>query len=225
MGWAMEQEQHPAGTGSPHLDLLEAWLSSDRAPDDAMELSELDGFLTGIAIGPQTILPSEWLSAVWGDDEPVFEDAAEAQAVLGAIMARYNEILHGLQDEEGVLEPLFLTDAEGEVIADLWAEGFLEAVGLRPSAWDPLFSHRDAGPLVMPILLLARGAEDLDLDADEERLEALLAEAPDMIAPCVVAIDRFWKIRRARGHVPKTGRNAPCPCGSGRKYKLCCARN
>ena len=22
----------------------------------------------------------------------------------------------------------------------------------------------------------------------------------------------------------KTGRNAPCPCGSGRKYKHCCAR-
>lgn len=24
------------------------------------------------------------------------------------------------------------------------------------------------------------------------------------------------------GHPPKTGRNAPCPCGSGRKYKKCC---
>jgi preprotein translocase subunit SecA len=24
---------------------------------------------------------------------------------------------------------------------------------------------------------------------------------------------------------PKIGRNAPCPCGSGKKYKLCCGRN
>ena len=23
---------------------------------------------------------------------------------------------------------------------------------------------------------------------------------------------------------PRTGRNAPCPCNSGRKYKLCCGR-
>ncbi|MGE5152396.1 MAG: SEC-C metal-binding domain-containing protein [Bdellovibrio bacteriovorus] len=23
---------------------------------------------------------------------------------------------------------------------------------------------------------------------------------------------------------PGTGRNEPCPCGSGRKYKLCCGR-
>jgi uncharacterized protein YecA (UPF0149 family) len=23
---------------------------------------------------------------------------------------------------------------------------------------------------------------------------------------------------------PKTGRNDPCPCGSGRKYKQCCGK-
>jgi preprotein translocase subunit SecA len=24
---------------------------------------------------------------------------------------------------------------------------------------------------------------------------------------------------------PKVGRNDPCPCGSGRKYKQCCGKN
>jgi preprotein translocase subunit SecA len=24
---------------------------------------------------------------------------------------------------------------------------------------------------------------------------------------------------------PKVGRNDPCPCGSGKKYKHCCGRN
>jgi SEC-C motif-containing protein len=28
--------------------------------------------------------------------------------------------------------------------------------------------------------------------------------------------------RRAHGATPKTGRNEPCPCGSGKKYKRCC---
>jgi uncharacterized protein len=102
---AMENTPHTSGAGSPDLDLLEGWLTSDRAPEDAMELSELDGFLTGIAVGPRTVMPSEWLPIVWGDEQPVFEHAAEAEAVLGAIMARYNEIIHGLQDEEGILEP------------------------------------------------------------------------------------------------------------------------
>ena len=29
-------------------------------------------------------------------------------------------------------------------------------------------------------------------------------------------------VRRA---APKIGRNDPCPCGSGKKYKHCCGRN
>ncbi|MHC4705009.1 MAG: SEC-C metal-binding domain-containing protein [Planctomycetota bacterium] len=24
---------------------------------------------------------------------------------------------------------------------------------------------------------------------------------------------------------PKVGRNEPCPCGSGKKYKKCCGKN
>ena len=34
----------------------------------------------------------------------------------------------------------------------------------------------------------------------------------DMVKPKPVVRDK-----------PKVGRNEPCPCGSGRKYKKCCA--
>src|SRR5713226_10236256 len=77
---------------------LEAYLSSDRSPPDSMMLSDLDGFLTAIAIGPELVLPSEWMPVIWGGEEPVFADDAEMQAVLGAIMSRYNEILHQIAD-------------------------------------------------------------------------------------------------------------------------------
>ena len=40
-----------------------------------MGLSDLDGFLTGIAIGPELILPSEWLPVIWGGDSPKFKSA------------------------------------------------------------------------------------------------------------------------------------------------------
>jgi hypothetical protein len=54
---------------------------------------------------------------------------------------------------ESILEPLSLIDTEGEVIAGLWAEDSLEPFSLRPVVWDPLFSHPDVGPLMLPILL------------------------------------------------------------------------
>jgi hypothetical protein len=31
-----------------------------------------------------------------------------------------------------------------------------------------------------------------------------------------------WRARQEEEGLPKTGRNDPCPCGSGRKYKRCC---
>jgi uncharacterized protein len=36
------------------LEALDRFLMSDRSPPDSMMLSDLDGFLTGIAIGPGT---------------------------------------------------------------------------------------------------------------------------------------------------------------------------
>ncbi|WP_233275148.1 SEC-C metal-binding domain-containing protein, partial [Neisseria meningitidis] len=33
------------------------------------------------------------------------------------------------------------------------------------------------------------------------------------------------KPQTVRREGEKTGRNDPCPCGSGRKYKACCGKN
>jgi uncharacterized protein UPF0149 len=40
------------------LEALDRFLMSDRSPPDSMMLSDLDGFLTGIAVGPELVLPS-----------------------------------------------------------------------------------------------------------------------------------------------------------------------
>jgi hypothetical protein len=68
-----------------------------------MMLSDLDGFLTAIAIGPELIMPSEWLPVIWGDDDPVFTEA-EMEAVLGGILSRYNQIRHEITN--GTFEPI-----------------------------------------------------------------------------------------------------------------------
>ena len=90
-----------------HVDLeaLDRFLMSDRSPSESMMLSDLDGFLTGIAVGPELVMPSEWLPAIWGGDAPEFADEAEAKAILGAIMGRYNEILRQIADDD--LDPVF----------------------------------------------------------------------------------------------------------------------
>jgi uncharacterized protein len=56
------------------LEALDRFLMSDRSPAHSMMLSDLDGFLTGIAVGPELVLPSEWLPLVWGGEAPEFAD-------------------------------------------------------------------------------------------------------------------------------------------------------
>jgi uncharacterized protein YchJ len=40
-------------------------------------------------------------------------------------------------------------------------------------------------------------------------------------APVTVQVPKAFPVQRA---FPKVGRNAPCPCGSGKKYKRCCGK-
>jgi len=134
------------------LEALDSFLMSDRSPPESMMLSDLDGFLTGIAIGPELLLPSEWLPLIWGGQAPEFADEAEANAILGSIMARYNEILRQITDD--TYEPIFWADRDGTLIAADWAEGFLEAIAMRADAWERLFNSKRDSRLLYPILLL-----------------------------------------------------------------------
>ena len=87
------------------LEALDRFLMSDASPEDCMQLSDLDGFLTGIAIGPEPVPPSEWLPVVWGGEEPVFDDAEQARTVIGLIMTRYSEVLRVLDTDPGAYAP------------------------------------------------------------------------------------------------------------------------
>ena len=185
---------------NPPIDLeaLDRYLDSDLSPDDCMGLSDLDGFLTGVVIGPELILPSEWLPVIWGGGEPEFETDTEMNTIIGTIMGRYNEIVTRFESDPYQFEPLFLEGQNGEVIVSDWVGGFLDAVALRPKAWEPLIKSRKAGIMMEPFLVLNGDAvlpAGRDGAADEERF---MAEAPDLISTCVLGIHEFWKKSRRR---------------------------
>jgi uncharacterized protein len=218
------------------LDALDAFLMSDHAPSEGMMLSDLDGFLTGIAVGPELILPSEWLPLIWGGEAPEFADEAEAKTILGTIMGRYNEILR--QIENDALDPVFWADRDGTLIAADWAEGFLQAIMLRADAWKRLFKSKRDGQLLFPILALCgdeNGDSLLGLAPEEE--DTIMEEAAEFIPDSVIAIATYWRAKGPRQvSMPftagppsepqrastKVARNDPCPCGSRKKFKKCC---
>lgn len=233
--FAQAQADEPPSDGD--LEALDKFLMSDRAPPDSMLLSDLDGFLTGIAVGPEPVPPSEWLPLVWGGEVPAFTDPHEAEAIVGTIMCRHNQILR--QIDEGTFAPLLWVDRDGAFIAMDWAEGFLQAIMLRADAWGPLFMSEPDGDLLFPILSICDdddGDSLLGLPADEK--DRVAEQAPDLIPGCVVEIAAYWRRRGPRQtsmdlavrpdqqkHATKVGRNDPCPCGSGKKFKRCCGQS
>jgi uncharacterized protein len=180
---------------SPPIDLesLDSYLLSDLSPDECMMLSDLDGFLTGIVIGPELIPPSEWLPVIWGGDEPEFESVEQMQTIIGTIMGRYNEIVAAMTADSGTFEPIFLQGSDGTAIVTDWAAGFLDAVSLRRTAWGPLLNHRRAKMLIEPLLILGDNEAFDEKRVASARERQFYASAPNVIPTCVDGIYNFWK--------------------------------
>jgi len=209
--------------GPVDLAALDAFLASDRAPPSSMSLSELDGFLAGIVAGPEAIMPSEWLPLIWHEGEPEFADVAEASAVLGVIMRRYNEITAQLDMGPRGYQPVLVEGENGSMDASDWTLGFLQAMSMRAEAWEPLVSDRDGGAMMVPILLIASTTDKAGLQLDEDELlpEAemakLLAEADTLLSMTVVGIRAFFRLRRLPSRRKRTRHKRDRPSKARRR--------
>lgn len=207
-----------------YLAELEAWLTSDAAPENCMQLSELDGFLTGIAAGPEAIAADEFLPVVWGGAAPVFVDDADRARVEAMIVRRLGEVGVALKDD--TLSPIVWALDEDTDDSKDWALGFMQAVDLRADVWDQLLLHKKDSGLIAPIVLVSMDEEER-LAAGEGPVDPeLMAEANEVLPQSAVAVYDFWRERELKG-TPRVvgatvGRNDACSCGSGKKYKKCC---
>ncbi len=185
--------------GTADMDALEAYLASDDSPEDAMDLSELDGFLAGLIVGPEPVPPSEWLPLIWDNEEPVFADQAQADQILSTILGRYNEIADGLDAHPADYAPIFWQDFAGATIVEDWAIGFMQAVSLRQAQWEPVLNDDDSAMLLIPIAAIAGLAipddEQDDLSLPDEVVDKLVEEAPDVLPSCVLGLRSFWRDR------------------------------
>jgi uncharacterized protein len=202
---------------------------ADLPVEEPMLLTELDGFLTGLLVSPETILPGEWMTVVWGseaDGIPPFEDPLDVQWFAGAVAARHDEIARDLA--RGKLQPILDRDErDGEVLWEYWIDGFAEATALRPDAWEALADDPErAAPWSRLATLIAVARDESDLDSMEvnalqDRAAAELIDAVQMLYAAQARVGIPPPVALA-ATVPNAGRNDPCPCGSGKKHKRCC---
>lgn len=205
--------------------------------EEAMLLEELDGFIAGLLVCPDLIKPGEWLPIIWnwdgGDQQPAFDDLDHANRVLGLIMEYYNSVARTLMERPERYSPLFSVDTRnGDILWELWIEGFEKAVKLQPAAWQKLLNADVGTAAAMRGMMKLAEVACSDQHPPQKDSDTTNATAPDNIARWVVTLNgwRLANYRPTQGIVPRTssvsakkaGRNDPCPCGSGKKYKRCC---
>lgn len=225
----IEQQQPLTDT---ELDRLEEVL--ERCDDHgAMSIEELDGFFAALIAGPEIVPPSEYLPEIFGGDwgnSGAFRDLEEANEILGLLMRHWNTIA-GTLEKGDVYVPILLKDENGIFLGSDWAMGFMGGMEFFPGAVVELMDDENKGGCILPMLiLLHEHDEDPKMRPEpispEKREEIIIAMAAGLV--CVYEYFRPHRQHVARSvgeplkRPSKIGRNDPCPCRSGKKYKRCC---
>jgi uncharacterized protein len=212
------------------LAALEQWLSKPIFNGKALNAIQLQGFFSAVLSAPDTIPAGRWMPDALGG-EPAFESPQQAQEFMELLMRFYKSVDSALEEGQApqlILKPQAIADQAPDYPA--WCDGYILGWGLSTEEWlQP--GNEVLKKLTFPILLLS-GAFKEDAERNngkfmpEDEYEKLQQDCMDVLPGAVSGIYNFWQARRKGTTVkregPKVGRNEPCPCGSGKKFKQCC---
>jgi uncharacterized protein len=227
----------------PGVNTLAPFLAQPSRPQGTLCYHELQGFLFAVAAAPDLVRPSEWMPEVFGGQDAGFEDLAEAQSILPELMALYNDVNASVAKERAALPAdcrfrrNVLANLDADAPVSMWARGFVQGHQWLEEDWDtyvPAEFEQDFGMVIMTLSFFATPGLARAFVKELGRTD--LAEAatlfrrafPDALAEYARLGRSISKvlIEHAAANPPrapvKVGRNEPCPCGSGRKYKKCC---
>jgi uncharacterized protein len=224
---------------------LDELLAATPEPLEPLDAVMLDGFLCGVLVQPVLLQPEAWLPHVFDAEARPLPEGVDAawQARCTALILRRLAALNRAMSEDGWFDPLILEldddhpPRPDEPAASLmpvsqalmpWVAGFHHAVHTFPDLLELPDEAID--------MALARLYRHLPAETDDERevartldREHPLATLDDAMEELVVTVadlwdltcDRRYQVDTVRRDAPKVGRNDPCPCGSGRKFKQC----
>ena len=233
----------PSALTDADLERLDELLAGAPAPLQPLDVIALDGFLCGVLVQPQRIGLAQWLPAALDVEKRAVPEHIDAAwlAEVTRLVERHHDALR-TQLAEGSFDPLLPAEPADapEEDPDLptpsrslwrWVAGFAHAAEQFPALAD-LSDDRVADALdrVWRHLPAASEYERDARDAlNRERPIATLEVAIEDLVGAVVEISdqteaARYLVAQRRRDTPKVGRNDPCPCGSGKKFKACCGK-
>ncbi|MEO6928495.1 MAG: UPF0149 family protein [Casimicrobiaceae bacterium] len=208
------------------LEQLSAALNAGELPE-SLPLDATQGAFYAMASGPGEFPDADaWLAVILGDDAQ-WQDDAQRDSVANLLQRFAQECQRDVHRSEDSLPLLLFDDEAGKPDYATWCQGYLDGVDASEPAWTTLADPGEVAELLLPLEVLATEHDDAPATFDAiDDLGAYAREARSDFAGILLDIRQFWFDRRTQRvpqtrESPKVGRNDPCPCGSGRKFKQC----
>jgi len=194
---------------------------------NTMRCDEVQGFMMALLSGPDALNPTNWLPEILGE-ESLF-DAKERTEIERLVMAMAADMRMKL-DEKILPDLWFYEDEAGNPDFYTWCNAYLYALDIVPTDWFEAVDQEEFEDLFYPIMALGGIYDDEEngeviLHLNEKELTQLESDLPHVL------LDIYWywqaiinKPQTVRREGEKVGRNDPCLCGSGKKYKACCGK-
>ena len=223
------------------------------APLPAHSLPYIHGALTADAIGPlfdpddATVKDSLLCTAIFNKEKGAIPEKGIDDSRIVAVLKKAEDVETEIIDElqDGDFEPFFghnSAKTPGVELAGEWCRGFLSVTHgqMKVSGID---EPSDDAKTALGVLSAYANSDDPKVVKKIKPLLKYLDENPAAnISDSVYEMEFFWQewetehcddedfysndlpgppVTREN---PKTGRNDPCPCNSGKKYKKCCGK-
>jgi len=207
--------------------LEETLMAYGHDDESIMDVSELDGMLTAVLSGPVVVEPDRWLVAVWGGEKniPRWKNEREMNRFINLSFKHMNDIAERLGDYPDQFEPMFgFNEMDGQeyTVVEEWCFGYMRGVALTD--WSTL-----PGTLKADLDLIALHGSEENFSRLDEMTEEAFHESVAQIRPAALRLYAYWAANPQQPvsqqpviNGTKVGRNDPCPCGSGKKFKSCC---
>lgn len=226
---------------------LKAFLDAPERSPDSMSYGEAAGFLFVVACSPELVQPSQWVPVIIDPDNAEETSIQNMQTIMNGLLSLYNEINRQVTDADVKLpsnctfrdDPI--ANLESDASISQWASGFRAGYVWLEKMWSeytPAEMKEEFGyQLTVLCFFSSRSIATSILDDVNNKEITLESMAKDMkrIFPDAMrgfallgnSIQQVISTRDKAAQQPamsgkKVGRNEPCTCGSGKKYKKCC---
>jgi yecA family protein len=203
--------------------------------DAVLDYQQIQGLLYAMVCSPEPVKPAEWFELIWLNDEPQFDDVAEAKAFYQLLI----ELSQGIGEAAGQARyrPA-VGDGGACSVAALagWCDGFLIGHQYLENLWlvalddlnDDNLYEQVAATLDWAAAFVEGDIVDWAVDDNDDALVTAYLQFQQLLDDYYAvhrqwfAGDWRWDVEQSFAAMQTVDREDPCPCGSGRAFARCC---